>query len=497
MRRAVLASLLALALLASRASGDDQVRRPPFIDEKTWEIVKGEWKEGLEEKVERARQAFGASSLAELEQRREARPNYPLDVGPNLGPLFMGPELTALHAVAFANQTRPRLSGHVVRLGEPGQPGTLRLAFGRVVAGDLVLVPPGRDTLDLMMRMGRRLPSEVAALDVAVVGSGADKTTLAFFPRRVQPTIRLRVEACTLDLSGRQLDVSGSSIELRGCTITGFKAAAITGTNGVVLIDDCTFQGEGPECRVFDLNGDSLVLLRRARFETLGSLSRAAPAFPLTIDGCLKADWLDDDFTEHGPAVFARESPGVLAESVAPTAFAHLTDDEDFVAFAAGERAAPDALSARLAGILDLARSVPYWAGLVGDARPKVRALAARRFTALTGEPAASSVFEPLTGAALDAAVKDLDADDWSRREAATRRLETAGASAQGRLDALARTGAPEARDRARSILTSFAERVLLGNEPERARLLRWWDTNRERIFWDEAKKRWVAKEVR
>ena len=194
------------------------------------------------------------------------------------------------------------------------------------------------------------------------------------------------------------------------------------------------------------------------------------------------------------PGLFARKSETLVDDETSSVAFERATDDADLVAFAAGTKPAPDARSERLAALLDLPRSLPYWIGLLRDARPAVRALAAARLAKIAGLSAATG---ELSAAELDAAGADLDADSWERREQATARLEAAGESARPRLEALAASGSAEQRERARSLLATLRDRALVGPELEHARLARWLERERDRLIWSDEKQQWLVKDFR
>src|SRR5437588_11766184 len=104
MRRHVLVLLVSGLLLALSARAEDEDRRPSWIDAKAWEKVKGEWAAHWRPIVERTLLKNASSTLVELELRRR-RLGAEGEIGVHLTGLFEAPELTALHAVAFADPT--------------------------------------------------------------------------------------------------------------------------------------------------------------------------------------------------------------------------------------------------------------------------------------------------------------------------------------------------------------------------------------------------------
>lgn len=427
--------------------------------------------------AERARLASARSTLVELEARRSQE--------------GADAELTALHSVAFANQTDPRLSGHVVRLGGEGEPANLRAALPHILPGDTVLVRPGRDILDLSFRAPRRAPIATTSVDLAIVGSGAGRTTLVVLARQGQPIQRLRIEHCTLDLFARPVEVTGSWLHIRDCELTNFKGAAFHGDDAVILLEDCTIDGRGlNDSRVFDLGGRSLVLVRRTRFVDVGSLTATSLDYPCAFDDCTARGWVKQAY--GGPArPFVKATTGMFAKDAAVRDFERATDDEAVIAAAAGEKVALDERSARLVDRLGLARSLPYWIALVRDARPKVRALAAARLKKLARVEVGATVAEGLSDADVEAAVKDLDAEAWTRRDEATRRLEAAGDRARPGLLAAARAGTPEQKERSRALLGMLRDRAIVGDDVEHGRLLRWFERERDRLSWVADRGRW------
>ncbi len=494
------AALLALLLLAAPLRGDDAPSRPAWADEATWRAVKDAPEESLRKVLdyfEEYRKLNATAFLEDIERRR----NNTAFAGAidQLRPLYdlaCDPAVAALHAVGMENATLPRLSGHVVRIGVEGGPPTLRLGARQILPGDLVLVPPGRDVLDLSPRRARMPAPAVTISDIAIVGSGTGKTTLQFFGRRNELVQRMSIEHCTLDFFNRPVIVSGCALALRHCVITNFRGPAFQGNDTFLLLEDCVLDGaDRNDSRAFDLHGNSVVLARRTIFRGTGSLGSATPTIPFTLDECSTPGWLDDRCRETTGTVFTHWSEGVLDPNAKPQEFARALDSELVVAFAAGEAPAPDERSARLVTLLDLPRSLPYWIGLLRESHAKVRPITARSLERLAGIKVPGAL--EADAAAVGSLVAALDADDWERREDATTRLEALGERARAPLEAAARSGSPEQKDRAREILKAIDDRPLFADGPEVARLLHWFESTRERLTWDEAKKRWIEKDFK
>jgi hypothetical protein len=502
MRRA---GLLLVLIFALPLRGDDAPARPAWCDEATWRTVKDAPEEPLRKVLdyfEEYRRLNATAFLEDIERRR----NNAAFAGAmdEIRPLFnvaSDPAITALNAVGIENATLPRLSGNVVRIGVEGGPPTLRLGARQILPGDLVVVPAGRDVLDLSLQRRGRVPAPATAInDIAIVGSGVGKTTLQFFGRKTanEPVHRMSITDCTIELPGHQVMVTGCSLALRHCAITNFRGPAFRGQDALLLLEDCVLDGaDATDSRGFDLLGNSVVLVRRTTFRGMGSLAGSTPTFPFTFDECSTRGWRRDLCRERTSSVFLRQSEGILDTDIQPAEMevSHLLDAEPVVAFAAGEAPAPDPRTARLVTLLDLPRSLPYWIGLLRASHAKMRPIAARVLERLAGikVPAA----EGADTAAVDSLVTALDADDWERREDASARLEALGEKARAAVEGAARSGSPEQRDRARTILKAIDDRPFVGGEPEVARLLRWFEATRERLSWDEAKKRWIEKDFK
>src|SRR4051812_12068471 len=130
MRRRLVLVLVLVLTVHTRA--EDGPERPSYVDAKTWEKVKADWTARWQPLVEAARLANANRALVHLESRRRAGDGA-MPGGPELNALLLDAELTALHAVGFANQTDPRLSGHVVRIGADGEPGSIRAALHQLL----------------------------------------------------------------------------------------------------------------------------------------------------------------------------------------------------------------------------------------------------------------------------------------------------------------------------------------------------------------------------
>src|SRR5579871_4451099 len=160
-----------LVLLAGPTRGDES-DRPPWIEEKTWakavKSLDADARAALVKDIERTRRSNALRSLVELERTRRGS-HGSLDTSHAISRLLDDPELTALHAVGFANQTDPRLTGQVLRIGGDGAPPNLRVAMGKILPGDTVLLPPGRDVLDFTLRGPRRAVAAAPLADVALV----------------------------------------------------------------------------------------------------------------------------------------------------------------------------------------------------------------------------------------------------------------------------------------------------------------------------------------
>ena len=208
---------------------------------------------------------------------------------------FVNPELIGANYVLYRNAASPRLSGRVVHVGPEREYVDLASARENLRPGDLVLLAEGTFSLD---NPGQRQPTHWA--DIAIVGAGADKTTLT---GQIESAVRLRIEGARVECGDDEfVDLrKGSSLHLRDCYITGYNSGAggsnaICGNGSVILVERCTFEGmTGYAARAgsnggnaFDLRGFNLLYVRQSHFIDNQEIIRAT--FPCVFDGCTSSN---------------------------------------------------------------------------------------------------------------------------------------------------------------------------------------------------------------
>lgn len=396
--------------------------------------------------------------------------------------------------VHVTNRTGPRLSGRVIRVGGGGLYAGLEQAIPHLQAGDLVRLATGIHVLKLDENKGKTLPS-----DLAIVGAGPESTTLRLSLKHAE---RLRIEALQIDCADDPFLALhwGGSAQLRGCRVFNYNSGAggsnaIFGGDTALLIEGCTFEGMSGRNKgrsggtAFDLRGRNVLYVRDSRFVDNQEIVRAG--FPCTFDRCV-SEGSSRQFPEISGRALTRKSELRFVSLELATEFSHATDDLDVVRFLLGEQANIDEATRALASRLGLHRKLPYWIGLLRHGDARIRNQAAQRIKALTDQRSALiEAPDPEISARIEEAIRNLDSDDVSSRERATRDLEAAGEVALARLRAVLERGTAEQRIRARAILHYMNTVPVPLHELEYSRMMRWYEECRSHLRWDKEKGRY------
>lgn len=304
-------------------------------------------------------------------------------------------ESLARDVVTYRNNACPRLSGNIVRVG-PNQPfKDLASAQPRLRPGDLVLLDAGEYQMI-------NIPPTMR--DLAIVGPGAAKATLAIARgAQLQNPDRILLEGLRIDCKDNPIcdNRSGSGICLRACEVGHYNSGAggstaLDSNTGVVLLEECLFDGEKGSAAgsrsmgsALDLRVDAWLYARHCQFVNNGEIERVTAC--AVFDGCTMLNTIDEGYGVMPYAegvTWMRDSDSLLVRgkvvnSGTVQAFAKATDDLGFIEHVLDPSKAADADSLQLAQALALQRRLPYWIGLIRHQDPRVRELAAARLKQL------------------------------------------------------------------------------------------------------------------
>jgi hypothetical protein len=181
--------------------------------------------------------------------------------------------------------------------------------------------------------------------------------------------------------------------------------------------------------------------VRQSQFINNGEILRAT--FPCAFDGCTEmtnSPYRSGVMPYPEGLVMVRDSASAMSGRGTTVTFTNATDDLAMIKFVLGQGPAPGATAKPLADALMLNRRLPYWIGLLHDERPEVRVLAAGHLSKILA-------------------------------------TEVSGSPREGDADSGKLYSSPSA----------------LKAELEFARLMKWFETNKAQLQWDELAGRYVV----
>jgi hypothetical protein len=480
------------------------IERPKTVDDETWKRLKEGYQDEKDEfvqllvQLEKSRIEYGRDGLADILKKQVAVDALLDEHRTGVLAHRIEPELVVLDYTAFLRETAPRLSGRILTVGPQSVYQDVGVALASSEPGDVIRLDEGTYAV-------RAHNTPLAKLaDVAIVGCGADKTTLSISLGECQ---RVRLQGLRIDCRDEPFipdggrDTRTDSIVVESCTVMGYNSAnsgsAITGTHLVLLLDGCTFEGMSGRSNgnaqggtPFDLRGANLLYARKTLFKDNNTILRAS--FPCVFERCKATNSTQVDAgiqLSPGPAFFRKSE---LKTDTPAKEFDHATDDPEVVAFLLGEKKLLDPLTKRILSELKLDRSIPYWVALLRSRTEAVRLKAARRVEVLTGKKV--GIAEVTTKVAVDdlaKAVEELGSADVAVRDKAIETLGVAGESARALLEEAAENGTARVSKRARQVLATLGNALPDGCEDEYARLMSWFEENRSELVFDEKTGRW------
>ncbi|MHC5039397.1 MAG: right-handed parallel beta-helix repeat-containing protein [Planctomycetota bacterium] len=392
--------------------------------------------------------------------------------------ILLGPRaepLCGMNAVWIRNETSPRLTGRVLRIGPGGDAKTLKEANPLIRAGDLIRL--GEGTFNL---------GHGPWTDIAILGLGPEKTQLR---AGFQMANRVRIEGVGIN-SGSGYFTSfrnGGGLHLKNCRFLrtyggGNRRAIVFGCNAVVFAEGCTFEergageSKGTGAAFFHLVGVSYLLVKDSEFIDGNPGIRVTTACVLDRCSFLQSKPVPPFIVQEGPgSVFLRDTEVEVKSSGEVIPFTEATDDPAFIAFALGERGAHEDLSGRLAETLRIEGNLPYWIGLLRHEDEGIRSRAARKVEALAGEAVRfDAPARPLEAEEVDRWIRVLDHPEYEKREAATRALMKTDEKARDKIRILREEGTLEQRIRAGRILACAPGGFPWPGERAYARWMRW-----------------------
>lgn len=509
--------LFALMLVALTTWADDAktwdgllLQRPAGIDDAAWERIKAAHTARIQEylnalaEMERDRPRPDADTLAACLKRRAAmEQRVAIQARATVDHLALADKLILSNYVLIWSEVSPRLTGKVRRVGRGDKKPALAEVMATVAPGDAILLEEGE----------YEFPGCGDWQDIAVIGRGANKTTLKRTRRAVSACQRVRFEGLTIDCDNREwCHLRESSVHMRDCRVRNYNSgapgsAAMFATGSVLLIEGCTFEGLTGRAlphqggKAFDFVGTNALYVRRSEFINNAAILRAD--FPCTFDACRsKAELVlhADGISSFGGPVWLRDNDVHLCNRECAEPFRYATDDRSFVELVLGEREELDAPARRLIQEGILARRLPYWIRLIGHRDASVRERASVRFETLTGQKVERPKEPKVTAAEVARLIQELDSSDFQTRERAKAGLLKAGEAAREALDAVVIVGKAslEQSRRVQEVLARLDESVdrhQLARDLEFARWMKWYDEHAVRLRWDEKAHRYRLKE--
>jgi hypothetical protein len=323
---------------------------------------------------------------------------------------------------------------------------------------------------------------------------------------------RVRIEAVKIRCNDDEcIDLrSGGSVHLRNCTIYEYNSGAggsnaIRGSDAVLFVEGCVFEGMSGRAAghqsggdAFDLRGTNFLFVKDTTFIDNDEVARVT--FPAVFDGCVSkgsTPWESGILPYAAGMLFVRNNKIKVSKPEWARESAHFTGDAAFVRALLGEGKPLEGLSRDLAEAIRATRNLPYWIGLLRHADAEIRKKAARRVETLTGRTVVLVKEEKgkVDPEDLDRWIRELDHEDFETREKAMKELERAGTEALEKLEEVVKSGTLEQKIRARRLLATIERRSPVRFELEYARLIRWYEENRERLVWDAKAGKYIPKD--
>jgi hypothetical protein len=300
------------------------------------------------------------------------------------------PDPLVLDYSMYVAGTAPRLTGRIVRIGPNRAFEDFASALPSLQAGDLVILDAGE------YEIGRDRSNPALPSDIAILGQGPEATTLR--TGQVQSATRMRLANLAIDCNNSpfiDLDRNNGRAQIVDCRIYNYNSGAggsnaIYGTDSVLLIERCLFEGlSGRSYRpgsgggnAFDLRGENALFVRQSQFVDNAEICRSSRNF--VFDACISSG----DSRGYGGVsgeAYVRDNR-VMTYSLKATNFTYALDDIEVVRFAS-DPSVGGIDETTMANIerLQLSRRLPYWIPLVRHDDPAVREIALAQVIRLTG----------------------------------------------------------------------------------------------------------------
>ncbi|MHC5039461.1 MAG: hypothetical protein ACYTHM_19330, partial [Planctomycetota bacterium] len=308
--------------------------RPEGIDDATWEKLRKGYAQEKEQflrvlaALEKNRIDYLKDGIRTILEKKKVLREILIDNMQATLSAMADPAAVVLNIVQIRNETSPRLTGRIVRVGPGGEFENLGNAFRHIRPGDLIRLGKG----------SFRLPS-AQWRDIAVVGRGPKNTELAV---ALEAALRLRIEGVKIDCKDTEaIDIrDNGAIHLKDCHIFNYNSGAggsnaIFTSGSVLFVEGCVFEGmsgraagRGSGGDAFDMRGDNVLFCRKTKFIDNQEILRAT--FPCGFDECIsenKTKW-DSGITPYQPGyVFLRKNKATVRSSQTTVPFQRATDD--------------------------------------------------------------------------------------------------------------------------------------------------------------------------
>jgi len=500
---AILSGLLVLLssqTFAQMSSNDAlKIARPDSIDDATWKRLLTDFENEKQEFVELLRLLdenrvdYTKDSMLEVMGKQKVLRRKLSDFRENVVSEMAQVYLMSNY-VFMRNETSPRLTGHIIDVGQEEKITTLSEALALAKSGDCIRLGKGIFAIGDRNRLfprGGHVPT-----DIAIIGKGRDETELKFGRRgEIETAVRWRISNVSINCGDSEVAYlrSGGSIEFCDCLISNYNSGAggsnaIGGSDVTIVVENSEMEGDSGRSsgrgggNAFDLRGPNFLYAREVDFVANSEIIRAN--FPCVFDRCTTEAAGRDINILSGDALI-RDSQ--IPRRGAGLEFQHEADDLKFVNLALGNRDKLDARSEKIVKTLQLKRHPTYWIGLLRHSNKQIRTLATKHVEAIlpvTVERSAPK--KAIPEEEVKQAINQLDDDDFAVREKGMARLEQMGDLAQSAIEEVAQSGSKEQRARAKQLLKKLSIDPRLADDIECGRLLNWYEQNRAKLIWND-----------